>query len=30
MTVGHMFIGGGERPQAKKFKGGLLGADYAL
>jgi tricorn protease len=30
MTVGHMFIGGGERPQPKKFKGGLLGADYAL
>ena len=29
MTVGHMFIGGGERPQPKKFKGGLLGADYA-
>jgi tricorn protease len=30
MTVGHMFIGGGERPQPKKFKGGLLGADYAI
>jgi tricorn protease len=30
MTVGHMFVGGGERPQPKKFKGGLLGADYAL
>ncbi len=30
MTVGHMFIGGGERPQPKKFKGGLLGADYAV
>ena len=30
MTVGHMFIGGGERPEPKKFKGGLLGADYAL
>jgi tricorn protease len=30
MTVGHMFIGGGEQPQPKKFKGGLLGADYAL
>ena len=29
MTVGHMFIGGGERPQPKKVKGGLLGADYA-
>src|SRR5262249_51831438 len=30
MTVGHMFVGGGERPQPKKFKGGLLGADYAI
>ena len=30
MTVGHMFVGGGERPEPKKFKGGLLGADYAI
>jgi tricorn protease len=30
MTVGHMFVGGGEQPMPKKFKGGLLGADYAL
>ena len=30
MTVGHMFVGGGETPQPKKFKGGLLGADYSL
>jgi tricorn protease len=30
MTVGHMFIGGGERPDTKKVKGGLLGADYSL
>jgi tricorn protease len=30
ITVGHMFISGGEHPQPKKFKGGLLGADYAL
>jgi tricorn protease len=30
MTVGHMFVGGGERPEPKKFKGGLLGADYAV
>jgi tricorn protease len=29
MTVGHMFVGGGENPQPKKIKGGLLGADYA-
>ena len=30
MTVGHMFVGGGETPEAKKLKGGLLGADYNL
>ncbi|HYK91120.1 MAG TPA: PDZ domain-containing protein, partial [Acidobacteriota bacterium] len=30
MTVGHMFVGGGDRPEVKKIKGGLLGADYAL
>jgi tricorn protease len=30
ITVGHMFVGGGERPEPKKVKGGLLGADYAL
>jgi len=31
MTVGHMFVGGGEvNPEPKKFKGGLLGADYSL
>jgi tricorn protease len=30
ITVGHMFIGGGETPEAKKLKGGLLGADYSL
>ena len=30
LTVGHMFVGGGERPQPKKFKVGLLGADYSL
>jgi tricorn protease len=30
MTVGHMFVGGGEMPESKKVKGGLLGADYAL
>jgi tricorn protease len=30
LTVGHMFVGGGERPQAKKVKVGLLGADYRL
>jgi tricorn protease len=30
MTVGHMFVGGGEKPEPKKVKGGLLGADYNL
>ena len=30
MTVGHMFVGGGEAPEPKKVKGGLLGADYTL
>jgi tricorn protease len=30
MTVGHMFIHDGEKPQPKHVKGGLLGADYTL
>ena len=30
LTVGHMFVGGGERPEVKQVKGGLLGADYTL
>jgi tricorn protease len=30
MTVGHMFVGGGEQPEPKKLKVGLLGADYSL
>jgi tricorn protease len=30
MTVGHMFVGGGDRPEPKKIKGGLLGADYKM
>jgi tricorn protease len=29
ITVGHMFVGGGEAPEPKKLKGGLLGADYS-
>ena len=28
MTVGHMFIRGGDTPEPKPVKGGLLGADY--
>jgi tricorn protease len=30
MTVGHMFVGGGDEPEIKKVKGGLLGADYKI
>lgn len=30
MTIGHMFVGGGDRPEVKKVKGGLLGADYKI
>jgi tricorn protease len=30
MTVGHMFVGGGDLPEPKKVKGGLLGADYKI
>lgn len=30
LTVGHMFVRGGERPEVKKVDVGLLGADYAI
>ena len=30
LTVGHMFVGGGEAPEPKKVAGGLLGADFVL
>jgi tricorn protease len=30
MTVGHMFVGGGDGPEPPKVKGGLLGADFAI
>jgi tricorn protease len=30
MTVGHMFVGGGDQPEVKRVRGGLLGADYAV
>ncbi len=30
LTVGHMFVGGGEAPEPPKVKIGLLGADYSL
>jgi tricorn protease len=30
MTVGHMFVGGGDRPEVKRIPTGLLGADYKI
>jgi tricorn protease len=30
LTVGHMFVGGGDQPETRKVKGGLLGADYEI
>lgn len=30
ITIGHMFMGGGDIPEARKVKGGLLGADYRI
>jgi len=30
LTVGHVFVGGGDRPEVTRVKGGLLGADYAV
>ncbi len=30
ITVGHMFVGGGDKPESPKFKVGLLGADYQI
>ncbi|HXD29931.1 MAG TPA: PDZ domain-containing protein [Pyrinomonadaceae bacterium] len=30
ITIGHMFIGGGDIPPARAVKGGLLGADYRI
>jgi len=30
ITIGHMFVGGGDSPQPKQVKGGLLGADYKI
>ncbi|HYP28347.1 MAG TPA: PDZ domain-containing protein [Blastocatellia bacterium] len=30
LTIGHMFIGGGDQPQANFVAGGLLGADYKI
>ncbi len=30
LTLGHVFVGGGDRPEPPKVKGGLLGADLAV
>ncbi|MBI1789006.1 MAG: PD40 domain-containing protein [Acidobacteria bacterium] len=30
MSVGHMFIGGGDSPEVKRVQTGLLGADYSI
>jgi tricorn protease len=30
ITIGHMFVGGGDIPAPKRVKTGLLGADYAV
>lgn len=30
ISIGHMFVAGGDLPPAKKVKGGLLGADYKI
>jgi tricorn protease len=30
LSVGHLFIGGGDLPPVKRVKGGLLGADYTI
>ena len=30
ITVGHLFIGGGDAPEVPQIKGGLLGADYEI
>jgi tricorn protease len=30
LTLGHVFVGGGDRPEPNKVKVGLLGADYRV
>lgn len=30
LTLGHVFVGGGDKPEPPKIKGGLLGADYTI
>jgi tricorn protease len=30
LTIGHLYVGGGDSPEVKRVKGGLLGADYTI
>ena len=30
LSVGHLFVGGGDTPEVKRVRGGLLGADYKI
>ena len=30
ITIGHMFVGGGDLPEPRRVKTGLLGADYSI
>ncbi len=30
LSVGHLYVGGGDRPEIKHVRGGLLGADYRI
>jgi tricorn protease len=30
LTIGHLYIAGGDTPEVKKVRGGLLGADYQI
>lgn len=30
LTVGHLYVGGGDLPEAKRVSGGLLGADFTV
>jgi tricorn protease len=30
LTIGHLYVGGGDAPEPPKVKGGLLGADYRI
>jgi tricorn protease len=30
MVMGHVYVGGGDQPEVKRVRGGLLGADFAI